>query len=213
MTDTIAAIATPQGAGGLGVVRVSGGAAADLVARLVGKSASELPDRKLVLGWALDEATGERLDEVLVVVMRAPRSYTGEDVGEIHGHGGALNMGRLLRAVLTLGARAAEPGEFTRRAFANGRIDLTRAEAVVDLIGAASERALRAAQAGLRGGLRARVEALQADAVALLAEVEASIDFPDEDLDFLPPAEVAVRADRVAAAVRKLAATYAVGRR
>src|SRR5262245_62493794 len=106
--------------------------------------------------------------------MRAPRSYTGEDVAEIHGHGGPLNLGRLLAAAVAAGARLAEPGEFTRRAFERGRIDLTRAEAVAAVIAAASERALRAAHAALAGALGERVDALRGRAVALLAEVEAS---------------------------------------
>ena len=210
MRDTIAAIATPTGAGGIGIVRLSGPSAAQIAGRLVGRA--ELEDRRLVRAVARDPASGERLDEVLVAVMRAPRTYTGEDVAEIHGHGGRLNLARLLRATLALGARAAEPGEFTRRAFEEGRLDLTRAEAVVDVIAAASERALRAAQAGLAGGLAARVSAVRAGLVELLAEVEAQIDFPEEDLDFVPPAAVAARAGATAAELRALAGTYAVGR-
>jgi tRNA modification GTPase len=210
--DTIAAIATPRGGGGgIGIVRLSGPDAAAIVARLLGRETASFEDRRLEHAFARD-AAGGRLDEVLAVVMRGPRSYTGEDVAEIHGHGGALNLGRLLEAVLALGARAAEPGEFTRRAFENGRLDLTRAEAVADVIGAASERALRMAQAQLGGALGRRVSALREQAVALLAEVEASIDFPGEDLDFLPGDEVAARAARLAEAASKLAASYRVGR-
>jgi len=208
--DTIAAIATPPGAGGIGIVRLSGPRAVAMVAALVGRE--DLEDRRMVRGVARDPATGERLDEVLVVAMRGPRSYTGEDVAEIHGHGGALNLSRLLRAAVALGARPAEPGEFTRRGFARGRFDLTRAEAVADVIAAASERALRAAQGALAGTLGERVTAAREEAVGLLAEVEASIDFPEEDLDFLSPAAVAARADAVADAVAGLLATYAVGR-
>jgi tRNA modification GTPase len=210
MRDTIAAIATPTGAGGIGIVRLSGPAAAGIVARLVRRASWE--DRRLVRAVARDPESGERLDEVLVTVMRAPRTYTGEDVAEIHGHGGRLNLARLLRATLVLGARAAEPGEFTRRAFEEGRLDLTRAEAVVDVIAASSERALRAAQAGLAGGLAARVSALRGGLVELYAEVEAQIDFPEEDLDFVAASAVAARAAEAAAALQALAATYAVGR-
>lgn len=210
--DTIAAIATPAGSGGVGVVRVSGPAAAEVVARLIGRAAADLEDRRLVHGVARDPASGERLDEVLAVVMRAPRSYTGEDVGELHGHGGALNVARLYRAALAAGARPAEPGEFTRRAFENGRLDLPRAEAVAAVIGAASDRALRAAQAQLGGALGARVAAVRAGIVELLGEVEASIDFPEEDLDFLPAEEVAARARAAEGGARGLARTYAVGR-
>ena len=139
ISDTIAAVATASGVGGIGVVRVGTLQAAEIVSALVGGRA--LPDRRMVGCWARDPVGGEPLDQVLAVVMRGPASFTGEDVGEIHGHGGPLNLARLLRALLARGARAAEPGEFARRAFATGRIDLTRAEAVADLIGAASERA------------------------------------------------------------------------
>jgi tRNA modification GTPase len=210
LRDTIAAIATAAGAAGIGIVRVSGPSSSAIAARLVRRATLE--DRRLVRAVARDPETGERLDEVLVAVMRAPRTYTGEDVAEIHGHGGRLNLARLLRATLALGARLAEPGEFTRRAFEEGRLDLTRAEAVVDVIGAASERALRAAQAGLAGGLAGRVSALRAELVELLAEVEGRIDFPEEDLDFLSGVELAARARAAAAALRALAATHAVGR-
>ncbi len=210
--DTIAAIATPPGAGGVGIVRLSGPAAAGIVARLLGREEGAFEDRRMTHGWARDPAAGERLDEVLAVVMRGPRSYTGEDVAEIHAHGGAVNLGRILRAAVACGARVAEPGEFTRRAFESGRIDLTAAEAVAGVIGAASERALRAAQEVLGGALGRRVDALRRQLVALLAEVEASIDFPEEDLDFPPAAAIAAGARGVAAGARELAATYAVGR-
>lgn len=207
--STIAALATPPGAGGVGIVRISGPAAVEIVRSLVG--VADLPDRRFVHGWARD-AGGERLDEVMVVVMRGPRSYTGEDVAEVHGHGGVANMARLLRAVLAQGARMAEPGEFTRRAFEHRRLDLTQAEAVADVIAAASERALRAAQAHLSGALGKDVGAVRQTVIALLAEVEASIDFPEEDLDFVAPGEVAARARAAAAWARRLAATHAVGR-
>jgi tRNA modification GTPase len=210
--DTIAAVATPPGSGGVGIVRLSGPAAGGIVARLLGRDEGALAERRMVLGVARDPATGERLDEVLAVLMRGPRSYTGEDVAEVHAHGGALNLARLLRAALACGARPAEPGEFTRRAFTNGRLDLVGAEAVADVIGAASERALRAAQAQLAGALGERVRSLRARAVALLAEIEASIDFPEEDLDCLPPGAVAEGAEAVAQGARGLAATFAVGR-
>jgi tRNA modification GTPase len=208
--ETIAAIATPPGSGGVGIVRLSGPRAAEILETLIGRAAP--PERLLVHCLARDPGSGERLDEVLAVVMRAPRSYTGEDVAEIHGHGGALNLARLFRAALSAGARAAEPGEFTRRAFENGRLDLTRAEAVVSVIGAASERALRAAQAGLGGGLAARVGALRTAVLDLLAEVEASVDFPEEDLDFVTPEELGRRAGELASALSSLGRTYTVGR-
>jgi tRNA modification GTPase len=209
--DTIAAIATPAGTGGLGVVRVSGSAAIPLVATLVGRAPEALADRALVHGVARDR-DGTRLDEVLVVAMRAPRSYTGEDVAEVHGHGGQVNMGVLLRAVIAAGARVAEPGEFTRRAFENGKLDLTRAQAVVDVIEAGSERALRVAQAQLAGELAACVGSLRERVVGLLCEVEAQVDFPEEDLDFLAPRTLAEVAVALGDEVARLAATFGLGR-
>jgi tRNA modification GTPase len=210
--DTIAAIATAAGPGGVGIVRVSGPGAGEVLARVTGRTAATFEDRRMVLVAARDPVSGERVDDVLAVLMRGPRSYTGEDVAELHGHGGALNLARLVRACVAAGARPAEPGEFTRRAFENGRLDLTQVEAVAAVIGAESERALRAAQAQLAGALGARVEALRAELVAACADVEAAIDFPDEGLDFPAARAVAEQVTRVGAAARALAASYGAGR-
>ncbi len=209
--DTIAAIATPAGAGGIGIVRVSGPEARALVARVIDRAPERLPDRRLVYGIARDPDRA-RIDEVLVVVMDGPRSYTGEQVAELHGHGGSANMGRLLEAVLAGGARAAEPGEFTRRAFENGRLDLVRAEAVIDVIRAETELGWRQAQNQLEGRLGQRIEELRQRAVGLVAEVEASIDFPEEDLELVRQAEVAARARSLADELEQLARTHARGR-
>ncbi len=208
--DTIAAIATPAGVGGVGVIRVSGPEALAVVARVVGKQPAALQDRVMTYAVARDDAG--RVDDVLVVAMRGPRSYTGEDVAELHGHGGAMNMGRLLRAVLAAGARSAEAGEFTRRAFERGKIDLTRAEAVIDVIEAASERALRIAQAQLAGSIGTAVRELRARAIEALADVEAMVDFPDDDLDAPAVASVGARVQELAHDIGKLAETFAVGR-
>ena len=210
--ETIAAIATPPGSGGIGIVRVSGPDAVAVAARLVGRVEAELPDRMLIHAVARDPASGERLDEVLVAVMRAPRSYTGEDVAELYGHGGAVNMGRLLRAALSAGARPAEPGEFTRRAVARGRMDLVQAEAVLGVIAAASERALRLAQGQLEGRLGERVAELRRTATGLLADLEASIDFPEEGIEHVALSELAARAETLGRACAALAETFAVGR-
>ncbi|MSP17503.1 MAG: tRNA modification GTPase [Myxococcales bacterium] len=212
MTRTIAAVATPPGNGGVGIVRLSGPRAGEIVAAMIGRTAAELEDRRLVRGVARAPGSGERLDEVLAVIMRGPRSYTGEDVGELHGHGGAQNVARLLAAVLAAGAQPAEPGEFTRRAFENGRIDLSRAEAVAAVIGAASERALRAAQTQLAGALGARVAAEEGRVLELLAEVEAAIDFPDEALVTSGRTELAAAAARLAEQLRTLARSHGEGR-
>ena len=216
--DTIAAIATPAGAGGIGIVRLSGPDAVAVAARVIGRELTALDDRKLVAAVARDPSTGERLDEVLCVAMRGPHSFTGEDVAEIHGHGGVINMTRLLRAVIRASTAAgpavrhAEPGEFTRRAFENGRMDLTRAEAVLAVIEASSERALRLAQGQLAGQLGERIGQLRREGTELLADLEASIDFPEEGLDVAGRAEIAARSARLAAACAALAATFDAGR-
>jgi tRNA modification GTPase len=209
--DTIAAIASPLGPGGVGVIRLSGPEAVAVAAGLVGRSPGQLPDRQMVLATARSP-DGERLDDVLVVAMRGPRSYTGEDVAEVHGHGGVVNMRRLLERVLAGGARLAEPGEFTRRAFTNGKLDLTRAEAVIGVIEAASERAARVAQANLSGGVGKAVRGLRDRTIEALAEIEAQIDFPEEGIEHRPAVLLASRIAAAAAAVGELAASFGVGR-
>ncbi len=209
--ETIAAMATPPGEGGVGIVRLSGVRAVDIASELVGCEASTLVDRQLRRGVVRDRE-GIRVDEVLIVVMRAPRSFTGEDVAELHGHGGRVNMRVLLRCVLERGARLAEPGEFTRRALQNGKLDLPRAEALLEVIRAGSERAWRVAQGQLEGRLGQRVRQLRECATELLAEVEACIDFPEEDNAYLAAREVGARAAALAEKVGALAATYGVGR-
>lgn len=209
--DTIAAIATPAGVGGIGVIRISGPSAAAIAGTLLGRSADSFSDRHLVYGIAADQ-DGARLDDVLAVVMRGPRSFTGEDVAELHGHGGTLNMSRLLRAVIAAGARHAEAGEFTRRAFENGRLDLTRAEAIVDVIEASSERAWRLAQAQLSGGLGNRIAELRARATTLLAEVEACIDFPEEGEEYLSQHDIADKARTLGQDIGWLGGTFTLGK-
>lgn len=176
--DTIAAIATASGVGGVGIVRVSGPAAISIVADVM--RVREL-DRRVRVGWA-HAADGARIDQVIAFAMRGPKSFTGEDVAELHGHGGAVNLGRLLDSVLERGARIAEPGEFTRRAVANGKLDLIRAEALLEVIHAGSERAWRLAQQNLGGKLGEVAAALETRALRVLAEIEGRIDFPEEDI-------------------------------
>ena len=196
--DTIAAIATPLGAGGLAVLRVSGPRACAVADRCfvpAGRHAllpSAAPTHTLHYGHIV--AAGRRVDEVMLAVMRAPRTFTREDVVEISCHGGVLPARLVLDALLAAGARAAEPGEFTRRAFVNGRIDLTQAEAVADVIHSRTELALAAANEQLAGHLSRRIEQLRADLLHVLAHVEAHIDFPDEDIS---PATRTVLLDRL----------------
>ena len=184
--DTIAAIATPLGEGGLAVIRLSGPSAvavADACFRGSGRSPAPLataPTHTVHHGWIL--RGGDRVDEVLVTLMRAPRTYTREDVVEISCHGGLLPARFVLETVLAGGARLAHPGEFTQRAFLNGRLDLAQAEAVADLIHSRTELALRAAHEQLAGKLSQRINHLREDLLLALAHVEAHLDFPEEDI-------------------------------
>ncbi|PZW18162.1 tRNA modification GTPase [Thermosporothrix hazakensis] len=186
--DTIAAIATPPGVGGIGVIRVSGPEAFTVVSSLVRRPGKpdELPpvppSHRLTYRLVIDPETREVLDEVLVAFMRAPHTYTCEDVVEIQGHGGPLVLRRILRAVLACGARMAEPGEFTMRAFLNGRLDLSQAEAVMDLIDAQTEAGQRLALQQLRGRLSDQVQEIRHTILGVIAQIEASIDFPEEDV-------------------------------
>jgi tRNA modification GTPase len=186
LDDTIAAIATPLGEGGLAVVRLSGAQALAVADRCfvpVGKSSvkpSAAPTHTIHLGHIT--RNGRSVDEVLLAVMRAPRTFTREEVVEISCHGGLLPAKMVLETVLESGARLAEPGEFTRRAFLNGRLDLAQAEAVADLIHSRTELALQAAHEQLAGKLSQRINALRDQMLGTLAHVEAHIDFPDEDI-------------------------------
>lgn len=183
--DTITAIATPPGQGGIGVIRVSGGEAFALVQPLfqyTGKAAGLPPSHMLTYGRIIDPATQEAVDEVLVAFMRAPHTYTREDVVEIQGHGGPLVLQRILRLLLVSGARMANPGEFTLRAFLNGRLDLAQAEAVMDLISAQTEAGQRLATRQLQGRVSEQVQDARHAVLGVIARIEASIDFPEDDI-------------------------------
>lgn len=183
--DTIAAIATPPGQGGVGIVRVSGPGALD-VARSV--SGLEPRPRHAHYGPFVDE--GQPLDQGLTLFFPGPHSFTGEDVLELHGHGGPVVMDLLLRACLKQGTRLARPGEFSERAFLNDKLDLAQAEAIADLIEASSEQAARNAVQSLQGAFSRRVEALTESLISLRIYVEAAIDFPEEEIDFLADGHV-----------------------
>ncbi len=182
--DTIVAISTPPGEGGVGIVRLSGSGAVDIAAQLFvssrGRNIRE--SRQRVFHGHVHDATGAVLDEVLLHIMRAPHSYTAEDVVEINAHGGMAPLHAILDAALACRARLARPGEFTRRAFINGRIDLSRAEAVIDLIRAQTRAALSAANNAAAGTLSRALHALRDSLTDALARIEAAVDFPDEDL-------------------------------
>jgi tRNA modification GTPase len=187
--DTIAAISTPAGQGGIGIVRLSGGNAVQIADTLFlspkKKQLKTSPSHRIFFGYIKDPASSEIIDEVLVSVMRAPNTYTKEDIIEINCHGGAIPLKRVLELVLRSGARPAGPGEFTQRAFLNGRIDLAQAEAVLDIINSLTVQSQKTAVAQLRGNLSDRISGIREKLIELTAFVEAYIDFPEEDIE--PP--------------------------
>lgn len=200
--DTIAAISTAWGDGGISVIRISGhdsfSVAGDIVKTR--KPMEELTSRFMYNGSLLDE-TGNPIDEVLLVFFRSPKTYTGEDLAEIHCHGGSLVAQRCLERCLQRGCRHAEPGEFTRRAFENGRLDLAQAEAVNGIIHARSNEALKAASRTLRGELSGFVREIYDELMSLSAELEVGIDFPEEDVPYLADEEAS---DRIETMIQNL---------
>ena len=231
LEDTICAIATPAGEGGIGIVRLSGPQALVVASRVVrlrsGRPLSSISSHTLHLADLVIPASDRQnnirhdhdrplvaslLDEALVVYMKAPRSFTAEDVVEIQSHGGTLVLGILCKVCIESGARMAEPGEFTKRAFLNGRLDLSQAEAVLDTIRATSLTGLNVAQRQLRGELAREVEQARTSLLIVLAHVEAGIDFVDEDISFLQRDELVRIVREACAVVRKLEATAQEGR-
>jgi tRNA modification GTPase len=193
--DTIAAIATPVGAGGIGIIKISGPQALTIGRELFRKSGSleTIQSHHLYHGHIVAPATGKTVDEVLISFMGGPNTYTREDVVEINCHSGLAVLDRILELVIRAGARLAEPGEFTRRAFINGRIDLTQAEAVLDLVNSKTRRSLHLASEHLKGGLQTMITDFRTNLLDILAAVEAAIDFPDEDLELLEGEQLTAR--------------------
>lgn len=198
--DTIVAIATAPGRGGVGIVRVSGPLSGDIAAALIGKP----PSPRHAHFTTFRDATGDTIDDGIALFFPGPRSFTGEDVLELQGHGAPLLLDRLQARCIELGVRAARPGEFSERAFLNGRIDLAQAEAVADLIAAGSEAAVRAARRSLDGVFSARVNELVASLTRLRVHVEAAIDFPEEEIDFLDDPQLLARLDETESLLEKL---------
>ncbi len=213
--DTIAAVATPAGEGGVGIVRVSGPdaerIAAALFVRAEGKN-GRLKSHMLHYGTVRDPKSAKMLDQVLLTVMRKPRSYTGEDVVEIHCHGGVFVVHRILGLVLSQGARYAEPGEFTKRAFLNGRLDLAQAEAVLDLVAARTEKGVDLALSQIKGEFSNWVADLREQLLDILAQVEAAIDFPEEEIEFLERPALVAKIDSLREKIRSITDTYEWGR-
>lgn len=185
--DTIAAIATPVGAGGVGIVKISGSLSKEIVLKLFRpcRKTIQLESHHLYYGHVIDPSTEEIVDEVLISIMHKPNTYTREDVAEINCHSGYFVLQKILSLVLSCGARLAGPGEFTKRAFLNGRMDLTQAEAVIDVISAGSSRSLDMAASQVSGSLRDRITAIHNSLVSVLSVLEVAIDFPEEDIEIL----------------------------
>jgi tRNA modification GTPase len=180
--DTITAISTPVGEGGISIIRVSGEEAIPVVKKLFkGKDLEKVASHTINYGHIIDPQTGDEVDEVMVSVMRAPKTYTKEDVVEINCHGGLLATNRILQLTIGAGARMAEPGEFTKRAFLNGRLDLSQAEAVMDLIRAKTDKSMKVALNQLDGDLSHLIKHLRKDILDVLAQVEVNIDYPEYD--------------------------------
>ncbi|MCA1810100.1 MAG: tRNA uridine-5-carboxymethylaminomethyl(34) synthesis GTPase MnmE, partial [Lentisphaerae bacterium] len=212
-SDTIAAIATAAGPAGIAIVRVSGPDSINIARRVFrrrGGRPQNFQARRL-LRHGIVESQGTIMDEVLLLIMRAPHSYTGEDVVEFQGHGGSVPARRILQSVLDAGARPAEPGEFTRRAFLNGRLDLTQAEAVLDLIRSRSERAAAAALEQLAGKLSVPLQLISALLLKAAAHVEATLDFSEDDTPPQLMAEVLDSLQQAAALIVNLLATWEEG--
>jgi tRNA modification GTPase len=189
--DTIAAISTPVGEGGIGIVRVSGPASLPIARNIFqAKTNGGLKSHRFSYGSVVQPATGDLLDEAMLVYMKAPNSYTREDVVEIQCHGGTLVVARILSLVIAEGARLAQPGEFTKRAFLNGRIDLVQAEAVMDVISSCTDAALALAQHQREGLLSGRIAAVKDGILYALAYVEALIDFPEEEINVAVESDV-----------------------
>ena len=192
MSRTIAALSTPPGSGGIAVIRVSGADAVEIADKVFsgGARLADCATHTVHYGFIKNER-GEKLDEVLVTVMRAPRTFTREDVVEISTHGGNASVRAVLDALIRAGACAAQPGEFTKRAFLNGRIDLSQAEAVIDIINSANDLARRSALSQLEGSLSKEIRAVREKLVSLAARMQVIIDYPDEDLEDVTPSEIA----------------------
>lgn len=214
-TDTIAAISTPVGEGGIAIIRVSGPEAVDVVDKLYrGKRKLSTVDSHTIHYGHIVRLTNdeETLDEVMVTVMKSPKTFTREDVVEINCHGGLISVKRILEEVLRAGARLAEPGEFTKRAFLNGRIDLSQAEAVIDLIRAKTDRAAKQAVGQMEGKLSRTVKPLRQQILELLAAIEVNIDYPEYDAEQVTLELVAKEGEQIRVAIRRLLQTAKQGK-
>ncbi|WP_088104605.1 tRNA uridine-5-carboxymethylaminomethyl(34) synthesis GTPase MnmE [Halalkalibacter urbisdiaboli] len=212
--DTIAAISTALGEGAIGIVRLSGDDAISIADKIYsGKTPlAEVASHSIVYGYIIDQQSGKRVEEAMVSVMRAPRTFTREDVVEINCHGGLVSVNRVLQLALKHGARLAEPGEFTKRAFLNGRIDLSQAEGVIDLIRSKTDRAMNVALSQVEGRLSHKIKTLRQELLETVAHVEVNIDYPEYDAETMTHDLLLEKANKVAVEIDKLLGTAAQGK-
>jgi tRNA modification GTPase len=211
LDDTIVAIATPPGRGGIGVVRLAGPEARPIAGAML-RLKHELAVGRAIFGEVIEPASGERIDEAVVTFFAKPHSYTADDVIEISAHGAPVVLRHIVELATSRGARLAEPGEFTMRAFLNGRIDLTQAEAVRDLIESQTLYQAKVAAQQLEGSLSRRLQPIKRKLVELVAVMEAGIDFAEDDVSVLPPAEILSRLEEVQLPLEQLRASFAYGK-
>lgn len=216
LDDDIAAISTPIGSGGIGIVRISGSGSVGIADKIFvsadGRKLSGKKSHTITYGHIVDPRTGETLDEVLVMLMLSPRTYTKENIVEINCHGGLLVTKKVLELVLNNGARLAEPGEFTKRAFLNGRIDLSQAEAVMDIIDSKTELSRRTAMNQLQGSIKEKVHGLREEILDMIAAIEAAIDYPEHDVEEETYSQMHKRTIFLKSEIKKLIESADMGR-
>jgi len=212
--DTIAAISTPPGEGGISIIRLSGEEVFSVAAKLFkGANLTKAASHTIHYGHIIDPEDGEEVDEVMATVMRAPKTYTKEDIIEINCHGGIVATNRILQLCLSYGARLAEPGEYTKRAFLNGRIDLTQAESVMDLIRAKTDKSMKVALDQLDGDLSKLIRNLRQDILDALAQVEVNIDYPEyDDVETMTTKMLLEKAQEVQKQIKVLLSTAKQGK-
>lgn len=214
MEDTIAAVATAYGEGGIGIIRISGENSLDILRDIFefGGETREIQSRRMTYGRIIDKENNSIIDEVLAVYMKGPKTYTAEDVVEINCHGSVVSLRKTLELVLRKGARMAEPGEFTKRAFLNGRLDLSQAEAVIDVVKAKTDRSFDVAISQLEGGLSLKISEIRQKLLDLLVDITVNIDYPDEDIEEITYENIEQNILLIANMIEKLLSTASTGR-
>jgi len=214
MEDTIAAVATAYGEGGIGIIRISGENSFDILKEVFDPAADnkEITSRRMTYGKIIDRDADQIIDEVLAVFMKGPKTYTAEDVVEINCHGSMVSLRKTLALVLRKGARLAEPGEFTKRAFLNGRLDLSQAEAVIDVIKAKTDKSFDVALSQLEGTLSTKISEIRARLLDLLVDITVNIDYPDEDIEEITYDKLAKNISSIGEMIEKLLSTASTGR-